>query len=60
MRNTIIGLGLLAAASVSHAGEAPKESTGVYNFEMKNIDGESVKLSRYEGDVLLIVNVASK
>lgn len=32
----------------------------VYEFEMKSIDGETVKLSKYEGLVLLIVNVASQ
>lgn len=43
------------------AGESHKKGpVSVYDFEMKSIDGKSVKLSKYEGDVLLIVNVASK
>lgn len=30
------------------------------NFTLKNIDGKPVKLARYAGDVILVVNVASK
>ncbi|MZH03181.1 MAG: glutathione peroxidase [Nitrospinae bacterium] len=36
------------------------EEKNVFNFEAKTIDGEVLKLSRFEGRVLLIVNVASK
>jgi glutathione peroxidase len=32
----------------------------VLDFKMKNIDGKDVKLKKYKGDVLLIVNTASK
>lgn len=32
----------------------------VYDFTMKDIDGKDVKLDKYKGKVLLIVNVASK
>lgn len=35
-------------------------SIGVHDFEMKSIDGEAVKLSKYRGNVLMIINVASK
>lgn len=45
------------------AGEETKaaEPTGsLYDLTVKNIDGKEVKLSRYKGDVLLIVNVASR
>lgn len=31
-----------------------------YNFNVTNIDGEEVTLSKYEGKVILVVNVASK
>ncbi len=36
----------------------PAES--IYGFELDDIDGNPVKLARYEGKVLLIVNVASE
>ena len=39
--------------------EATKAKS-VYDFKVKDIDGEEVSLSRYKGDVLLIVNVASQ
>ncbi len=31
----------------------------VYDFTVKDIDGKDVSLSKYKGDVLMIVNVAS-
>lgn len=34
--------------------------TSIYDFKMKTIDGKEMALSKYKGDVLLIVNVASK
>ena len=41
------------------AGEGSKPMS-VHDFEMNSIDGKSVKLSTYEGKVLLLINVASK
>ena len=32
----------------------------IYNFSLKNIKGQDVHLSSYEGKVMLVVNVASK
>ena len=32
----------------------------VLDFKMRDIDGKEVKLKKYKGDVLLVVNVASK
>ena len=37
-----------------------KAATGVLGFTMKSIDGADVPLSKYQGKVLLIVNVASR
>jgi glutathione peroxidase len=34
--------------------------TSVYDFEARQIDGQPVPLSRYQGKVLLIVNTASR
>lgn len=45
---------LFASTSMSN------QNTTLYNFTVDNIDGESVSLSKYKGNVILIVNVASK
>lgn len=63
--------GLMCAVTVSialsWAGIARSEDEGtgseaksVYDFEVKSIDGKEVKLSEYKGDVILMVNVASR
>jgi len=39
--------------------DAPKAKS-VLDFKMKDIDGRDVKLNKYKGNVLLVVNVASK
>ena len=38
----------------------PKKPSSVLDFQMKDIDGKDVDLSRYQGKVLLIVNTASQ
>ena len=40
------------------AADAPTAQS-IYDFTVNDIDGKEVKLARYKGDVLLIVNVAS-
>lgn len=35
-------------------------ATSVFDFTMKDIDGKDVKLKKYKGNVLLVVNTASK
>jgi len=40
--------------------ETTNETTNVYDFTVKDIMGDQVDLSDYQGRVLLIVNVASK
>ena len=37
-----------------------KTTDSIYNFSVKNIDGQEVSLDKYKGKVILIVNVASK
>ena len=39
---------------------ASTKTKSVLEFKMKDIDGKDVKLKKYKGDVLLIVNTASK
>lgn len=64
---------ILAVAVVAIAGGAyklgfilnPSPSTptperSMYEFTMKNIDGQDVKLDAYKGKVVMVVNVASK
>ena len=36
------------------------DSTSIYSYKLKDIDGWPVPLSRYQGKVLLVVNVASE
>ncbi len=56
------GIGIcLASVLTAAAGDDPaKETSPVYDFQMNSIDGKPIKLSIYQGQVLLIVNVASK
>lgn len=39
---------------------AGNTDSSVYNFNMMNIDGKEVSLEQYKGQVIMIVNVASK
>jgi len=57
----LAALPLLMAAPIAlaadRAGETPDS---VLDFRVQDIDGREVDLSKYQGDVLLIVNTASK
>jgi glutathione peroxidase len=55
---TFLTAGLLAAPPIP-AMEEPMPAS-VLDFTMKNIDGQETPLSKYKGEALLIVNVASK
>jgi len=62
-----LALAALALVVVSCTSEKPAPAPppapaakAVYAFDAKTIDGETVKLDRYAGKVLLVVNVASK
>ena len=50
--------GALALGTRSQAEE--KKVAPALDFTMKDIDGKDVKLSKYQGKVLLVTNVASK
>jgi len=52
--STATGLFAVAVAADEEAAES------IYDFTMDDIDGEPVELRDFEGDVLLIVNTASK
>lgn len=47
----------ILAAAMTPVSPPP---TSIHEFKMKNIDGKEVDLSKFKGQVLLVVNVASK
>lgn len=48
-------------SKIKNTGEGNKKlERNIYDISVKNMDGETIKLSDYKGKVLLIVNVASK
>ena len=56
MRRLFFSL-ILAVTSLSILAD---EAIDLYGIDLKTIDGKEVKLKEYQGDVLLIVNVASE
>ncbi len=58
---TVMGLTLVVAYGSIAAMAADKEKTpDVLNFKMKSLAGKEIDLAKYQGKVLLIVNVASE
>src|SRR6201999_475995 len=49
------GLCVYCSMSAEAAGAA-----SIFDYKMKDIDGKDVKLKKYKGSVLLVVNTASK
>lgn len=49
-----------AAGSAMVRGDDKEKAKSVLDFKMKDIDGKEVDLAKYKGDVILMVNVASK
>ena len=64
MLKVIIVLCAIAAVCIGvcmYCSESTSAATpSVFDFKMKDIDGKDVKLKKYKGDVLLVVNTASK
>src|SRR3989304_4341200 len=54
----VIGL-VVALTPLGPAEAAPKKVAPVLNFTMNDIDGKPVHLSKFQGDVLMMVKVAS-
>jgi glutathione peroxidase len=52
-------LTVLPHSRCASAAERQKEKTAVLQFTMSSLAGEDIDLARYQGQVLLIVNVAS-
>lgn len=53
------GCSLLAARQFPVMASA-KTATSIYDFTVKDIDDNDVPLTKYDGQVCIIVNVASK
>ena len=53
-----LGLATVTALAADNSGD--KKVAPALNFKMKSLDGKDVDLSKYQGKVVLIVNVASK
>lgn len=63
MKNLLLAVlfcGALLVSGAAFAEDAEEAPDSVLDFTMKDIKGEEVDLADYEGQVLLIVNVASK
>ena len=67
MKIALMALGVAAVVGGIAFALMPQETTpkqqdgkSLYDFTMKNIKGESVKLDQYKGKAVLIVNVASQ
>jgi len=59
----LIALSLFIAAGCLMSDSTPTaelKNKSILDFKMKDIDGNDVKLKKYKGNVLLVVNTASK
>ncbi len=62
----VVGTSVVLASAFSRHGVKLAEPVGnaggkvIYKFNVKDIDGKEVKLSKFQGKVLLVVNVASR
>src|SRR4028118_1449453 len=63
--SVLAGVMLLISSAIADGTQTPRKTTqkevpAVLNFKMKSLTGKEVDLSKYEGKVVLMVNVASK
>lgn len=59
----LIILGLMLAAGCLMSDSTPRaelKNKSILDFKMKDIDGKDVKLKKFKGNVLLVVNTASQ
>lgn len=57
MLTSFLAACILGQGNYAPSAEKPK---GFYDFAVRDIDGKKVKLGKFKGQVLLVVNVASK
>jgi len=61
MRTTLLAVAVLAAfAAASFAEDKEKKVSAVLDHKMTGLDGKDLDLSKYQGKVIMFVNVASK
>ncbi len=60
MKSLILGVVLSLGTIFAMPLYAAEKVPAVLNFKMKALDGKEVSLSKYQGKVILIVNVASR
>ncbi len=56
----VVAVSLLSVTCAAAAEEAAKKPSSVLDFQVNDIDGKPVDLSKYKGEVLLLVNTASQ
>ena len=57
---TILTIVVVAGSMLSSTNPVAAAGPSVLDFKVKDIDGTEVKLKKYKGNVLLVVNTASK
>ena len=57
---TLVLATLMIGMALAVSADEPKKPSGVLSYQVKDIDGKSVDLSKYKGKVLLLVNTASQ
>ena len=55
-----VTVGILMGSGCAPPVKSPQQVGSVLKFTVKSLDGEEIDLTRYEGQVVMIVNVASK
>lgn len=56
----LASIAMLGCVASESASADPVKAASLHDFTIKDIDGKDVKLSKFKGKVVLVVNVASK
>ena len=60
LKKILLGAMTIMACTTDSFLAAAEKIPAVLNYTVENIDGEEVKLSKYQGRVVLVVNLASR